>query len=161
MVKTNKKSIVALVAMALLLVASIVMAATGAWFHDSAESTGSGVWGNVSVDDSWTITVSEKALPGDEIIAAGTTVEYTGDVEAWYRVEYEIEGLADVTTSYGSVSSTNKDIALAEIVIPANTEYSDTVVAGGDVSVKVTVTVLQKANLTATEAAAAFTEAGV
>ena len=52
MVKTNKKSLVALVVMAFLLVASIVMAATGAWFTASDNASGSEdiQFGKVAID---------------------------------------------------------------------------------------------------------------
>jgi len=140
--KKSTKSIVALVVMAFLLIASIALAATGAWFTDSATGTDNGVWGEVSLaSDSITVTVNDLALPGDKIVE-NAKIAYTGDVDAWYKVEVQATGITAPATVYGE-AKVGDEISIADITIPSDLTY-ETVNAGDAVSVTVTVTVIQK-----------------
>lgn len=78
----NKKSVIALVVMALLLVASIVLAATGAWFTDKVEKASNDfTFGKIDIDlaagagftlDDVAVTTAKTVLPGCEIKYNGT-----------------------------------------------------------------------------------------
>ena len=86
--KRNTKSIIALVVMSLLLVASIVLAATGAWFTDKIDQqTGSLSFGKIDIDAknfavaaSNTIdTDNTKLMPGSAINFEGTITNVKDD----------------------------------------------------------------------------------
>lgn len=78
----NKKSVIALVVMALLLVASIVLAATGAWFTDKVDKASNDfTFGKIDIDlaagagftlDDVAVTTAKTVLPGCEIKYNGT-----------------------------------------------------------------------------------------
>lgn len=159
MVKTNKKSVVALIVMAFLLVASIVMAATGAWFNDSANKSTSVKFGTVKLG---TFTVADAytgALPGDTLEDLGSVV-YAGENDAWYKVEFEV---TDIDGGTGAVTLTavqgafKGSIEAGETVgteAAASVNFADIVLSeeigniyqGETVSIKVTVTVVQARN---------------
>ena len=98
MVKSkNKKSVIALVVMAFLLVASIVLAATGAWFTDKEEETLAGetiTFGKIDLD---TVTVAgtqfgtAKVLPGDSYTATVTVKLAEGSEDAYVSVAAAVE----------------------------------------------------------------------
>ena len=120
MVKSkNKKSVIALVVMAFLLVASIVLAATGAWFTSEAtDKSDTFTFGNIDI----TVTSAEglkvtkgtvagdyltttDVMPGDKISFDGT-VKNNGD-EAYLFVKYSVTGLKtgqEVTFNVGGVA---------------------------------------------------------
>lgn len=89
----NKKSVIALVVMALLLVASIVLAATGAWFTDKETGTSDKTldFGKVDItltnnleSATWSgLGTESKVMPGSKL--AGTFVlENAGDQDVYY-----------------------------------------------------------------------------
>lgn len=107
MVKSkNKKSVIALVVMAFLLVASICLAATGAWFTSAKTDAGKTLtFGKVAITvtstDGLKVVKGDKAgdyleatnvMPGDSLSYEGT-IANEGD-EAYLFVKYSVEGLA-------------------------------------------------------------------
>ena len=109
--KKNSKSLIALVVMAFLLVASIVLAATGAWFtHNVSDQTDSLTFGNITIavkgtseftathkDGSAVSYADADIMPGDKINFT-STIENQGEA-AYLFVKYEVEGLADGATA--------------------------------------------------------------
>ena len=105
--KKNSKSIIALIVMSFLLVASIVLAATGAWFTSQAkQDAGSLTFGTVVIGldstaaadviaTSETPNATELLMPGDTLEIT-FQVNYTGTANA-YVVAY-----VEVTTSGGT-----------------------------------------------------------
>lgn len=97
--KNNRKSLIALVVMAFMLVASIVMAATGAWFTDADNANGTAVdFGTLNiVDDSVTVAraTSETGnlMPGDKL-----TLD----------MAYQLEGAAANGGAYVRIKVTGK-----------------------------------------------------
>ncbi len=114
MVKSkNKKSVIALIAMAFLLVASICLAATGAWFTSAKTDAGKTLtFGKVEI----TVTSAKglevvkgnkagdyleatNVMPGDSLSYEGT-IANEGD-EAYLFVKYSVDGLAaDATVTF-------------------------------------------------------------
>ena len=102
--KKNSKSIIALVVMALLLVASIVLAATGAWFTQIAkpEDAKKINFGKVDVTVTetgfgfkrGTTAITEKLMPGDKIEAKITLTNTSGADDPWvvYKINVTIAG---------------------------------------------------------------------
>lgn len=98
--KKNSKSIIALVVMAVLLVASIVLAATGAWFTSKAQANGEelafgqitvGVTGFATSASNTVDTANKNLMPGGELKLAGTI---TNEKDAAY-VAYKISMVFD------------------------------------------------------------------
>ena len=101
--KKINKSTVAIVVLALLLVLSLVLTATGAWFTDSKKSTATGTGNNVAFGKlgavtltltnaewlEWSASDTEVAtqkvsgrtnyMPGDKVTSAGVKIEYAND----------------------------------------------------------------------------------
>lgn len=101
--KKINKSTVAIVVLALLLVLSLVLTATGAWFTDSKKSTATGTGNNVTFGKlgavtltltnaewlEWGASDTEVAtqkvsgrtnyMPGDKVTSAGVKIEYAND----------------------------------------------------------------------------------
>ena len=119
--KKNSKSIIALVVMALLLVASIVLAATGAWFTQIAKPADDKTisFGKVDVTVAETgfgfargeTAVTEKLMPGDKINAKLTLTNNNGD-EPWvvYKINVTING-----TDVSAMSSFSDPVKLSTI----------------------------------------------
>ena len=150
MVKTNKKSLVALVVMAFLLVASIVMAATGAWFTASDNASGSEdiQFGKVAIDvaewddtDGWSnlgLTDGAEnlhAMPGS-IYTGKFVISNAGDEDVYYKVtaisvkvSYEGADVTNVLSSYITIDGDDTSAA------PVLLKVSDT----KDVAITVTI----------------------
>lgn len=169
--KKNSKSIIALVVMALLLVASIVLAATGAWFTANGATTEKplkfgtvtikGVTEDVVVKN--TDTTLEKLMPGSNL-SGKLTVEYTGNAAAYIRYKVTVDGAgkgfvtltltgadADGWVYAETAASTNLVADVAGSV--ATTVGNDA--QDADVTIKFDVEAIQKAN-TAASAKDAF-----
>lgn len=149
--KKSSKSLIALVVMALLLVASIALAATGAWFSDIASGTGNGTFGTIDVGDTVTVTVDSTIMPGDKITV--TPVAYAGTADAYYKVSVSFsgEGAGALSSSAGAVyGKVSKDgnITVADITIPG--EGTDNTYQGKAVTVTVTIEAIQADNVTVT-----------
>lgn len=176
----NKKSLVALVVMAFMLVASITMAATGAWFTaDATAIDGKELnFGRIALSDqTGAVTAVSKStpdittdllMPGDDLTI---TFSAKNAQEAAYwiaKVEVTITGttggvntdaITGLSGTYGATTKVTEAVAVAK-----NTAFSGTItlpLAGDDygndyqgATIKVTVTlkVVQQENLTATEA---------
>ena len=87
--KKNTKSIIALVVLSLLLIASICLAATGAWFTDKKDGTGTDVtFGTVNIqgsDGAVTVTKADAvAMPGDKLNVTGA-IKNDGTAKIWVR----------------------------------------------------------------------------
>ena len=87
--KKNTKSIIALVVLSLLLIASICLAATGAWFTDKKAGTGVDVtFGTVNIqnsDGAVTVTMADAvAMPGDKLNVTGA-IKNDGTAKIWVR----------------------------------------------------------------------------
>lgn len=165
--KKNSKSIIALVVMALLLVASIVLAATGAWFTANGATTEKPLeFGTVSIKGVTEDVVVKntidteltKLMPGSNL-SGKLTVEYTGNAAAYIRYKVTVGGdgagfvtltLADADTDgwvYAeTAASTNLVADVAGSV--ATTVGNDA--QGKAVTIKFDVEAIQKANTAAT-----------
>ena len=134
MVKSkNKKSVIALVVMAFLLVASIVLAATGAWFTDQLHEDSTTLnFGKVDIAEttafavtaSNTIDTTKELMPGSKLVVAGVITN--NENPAWIAYKLSIVFSVDVGLdenpatgwTYDSVSKTlayeTKATAVAE-----------------------------------------------
>jgi len=151
MVKTNKKSLIAMIAMVVLLIASIAMGITGAWFTDNI----SGSTGAVTLT-----SADSVAMPGDTLTLGGKIIN-GGTAKVWVRYKvshtYTTEDALKTeldkvfTGEYVYVETAveaNKDSALTgTVTIP--TSLGNTV-QGASFSVSVTMEALQWANTAAT-----------
>lgn len=109
--KKNSKSIIALVVMALLLVASIVLAATGAWFtqlNKGAEKNISFGKVDVAVNDNGYgfyrgAAETDTLMPGDTIKAKLTLTRAADSDDVWYTytISVKVDG-----TEMGKTSAT-------------------------------------------------------
>ena len=116
MVKSKKmsKGSLAVIILAVLLVLSMVLGLTGAWFTDKAngkDETNNGTFGTVTITQSseegdwgsvWskksTGTVEGKILPGSELTVKGGTVTLGADCVK----SYVLIGLSDITVEVGT-----------------------------------------------------------
>ena len=174
MVKTNKKSLIAMIAMVVLLIASIAMGITGAWFTDRKEGTGAQVnFGTVIISDSngaVTLTKADSvAMPGDTLTLGGEIIN-GGTAKVWvrYKVSHTYTTEDALKTELDKVFSgqyvyvetaveAGKNSALTgTVTIPTSLGNS---VQDASFSVSVTMEALQWAN-TADTCQAAFTAAG-
>jgi len=113
MVKTNsKKSVIALVVMAILLVLSMAMTITGAWFtDDTSKDSGNLTFGTVVLGEISSVgtaitndITSETALlmPGSEVTAT-VPVLYTGTAKAWIRFKLTVSKVGDTGADASSL----------------------------------------------------------
>lgn len=100
--KKSSKSLIALVVMAILLVASIVLAATGAWFTSAVitDNDGALTFGTVELAESTEIAISADhalVVPGCTITVAGE-LDYTGTADAYvgYKVSIVFDKVVDI-----------------------------------------------------------------
>ena len=152
MVKSkNKKSVIALVVMAFLLVASIVLAATGAWFSATADkslTSGDLTFGALTIGSTTgsslqlshnggayaEVTEDKLVMPGDKIKGATVsfTVTSTDDCGFYYAIKsgnvwYKIVAgqLAEIVDDQAVlVAKTSETLTFgsdAEVTIPTNT----------------------------------------
>lgn len=172
--KRNTKSIIALVVMSLLLVASILLAATGAWFTDKATTTEkkltfgtldiTGVTEDVKVVNTIANT-NGPVMPGSTI-SGKLTINYTGTADAYYRYKVVFGGdgatsltgtnsewVYDEVTGSAEAQTIQKDISVTVATTVGNTAQ------GQEITLNITVEFIQKAN-TAASAEDAFTTVG-
>ncbi len=165
--KKNSKSIIALVVMALLLVASIVLAATGAWFTANGNTTEKPLqFGTVkiaSVTEDVVVkntidTTLDKLMPGSSL-EGNLKVDYQGNAAAYLRYKVTVGGAgAEYVTLTLTGADTDgwvyADVAAAtEFTAAINGSVATTV--GNDaqdakVTIKFDVEAIQKANTAAT-----------
>lgn len=158
--KRNTKSIIALVVMSLLLVASIVLAATGAWFTDKvAEGSGSVNFGKIDIEYSTAFKFTEDAttvMPGDTLHINGVV---TNKEEAAYlAVEISLTGVKEPKAIKKVVALDKKgtfDLAtdLGEIKLTGD-DYDNTY-QGKAIAVSVKICAVQQKNVTLTDMAEA------
>lgn len=111
--KKMNKSTVAIVVLALLLVLSLVLTATGAWFTDKADN-GTGVtkdfgkvllkvdaaeFGKVTRVSNEEGEVTAKIMPGDTVSYKLTVNKDTGSEDFWYAVTVTVSGLKTPITT--------------------------------------------------------------
>ncbi len=108
----NKKSVIAIIAMAFLLVASIVLAATGAWFTSTAtDRTGNAdvKFGKVAIsigEGDVTLTkshVAELTVDNCSWAVTGLELTTTSSVDMYYQYEVKVE-ITGADTSYFTVT---------------------------------------------------------
>lgn len=158
--KRNTKSIIALVVMSLLLVASILLAATGAWFTDKvADKTGTVNFGKINIEYS-TTTPFSFAIKDTEgtIVMPGDTLQFAGVIENKEEAAYVAIGVS--FTGVESLTATKKVVQVAKGgTIDLSTELDDIVLTGENyknnyqgkpISVTVTVCAVQAKNITLT-----------
>lgn len=167
MVKSkNKKSVIALVVMAFLLVASIVLAATGAWFTSSASGAASGTikFGTVKVElegisADTTLTKTHEAdltVDGCSWKIEGMKIKFTNTVDIYYAYEVKVAvSGTNVTESWFTVpkdvavnakkltkDATSKEIALDNITVTFDSKNAANGVDATDGKITVTVNVI-------------------
>jgi len=138
--KKNSKSIIALVVMSFLLVASIVLAATGAWFTSAARQHSSLTFGTVEINamtpgndglvsaTSHTTTNTNLLMP-DDTLEINFTVDYAGTANAYMLAKVEVgitgNGSGDANAITGlSGWYVIRDLAAAVGGTPAETVLS-------------------------------------
>ena len=179
MVKNRKmsKASVAIIVLALLLVFSLVMGITGAWFTDTKSNNATSLqFGTVSlaalnmgtgVSVTNTIDASNEHLMPGSTVSGTVTVQNTGNSAAWlrYKIEFGGAGAAHLTDENGDpLSSAYVYVATAlaggaSTTIPVAAEVpEETGNAAQNLAVTVTITVeaLQQANTAATNVAATW-----
>lgn len=170
--KKMNKSTVAVIVLALLLVLSLVLTATGAWFTDKASDSADKTFGTlklktVSLDNvavANTIdTANVKLMPGSTI-SGDIDVENIGDSAAWlrYKIEFTGEGAEYLKNEQGealsseyvyvadALAGTTKTTIAVSAKVPAEVKN---VAQGKTVTITVTVEALQQANTDATNSA--------
>lgn len=131
--KKMNKSTVAIVVLALLLVLSLVLTATGAWFTDTANnnSVGSVTFGKIEIDDSKLPTDSngvktyraadtsktnvEKAMPGDKIDVTVDVVKTSGSEEFYFTVVLQVKSITLSTANTGKKTEEELKTMVAEL----------------------------------------------
>ena len=121
--KNSKKSLVALVVMAFMLIASIVMAATGAWFTDKDSADGTAVtFGTLSIKED-SVSVARKTGETESLMP-GDTLTLT--------INYELEGSDDCGGAWVRFKITaavgKEDLKLDDETTGAEWHYVDGVV---------------------------------
>ena len=162
--KKNSKSIIALIVMALLLVASIALAATGAWFTDKLTDGGDTVnFGKIDIEYSTPFSLAGDptlVMPGDALTVAGEIVN--NEEAAYIAVKISVTGTKEAKNFY-AVKKVAADgtITLASVVggegenlgkIVLNGDDYDNTYQGKEISITVSVAAVQQANVTLTEA---------
>ena len=174
----NKKSLVALVVMAFMLVASITMAATGAWFTaDATAINGTPLnFGKIALSgEAGTVTAATQKTPTTDLLMPDDkltiTFSATNAEEAAYwiaDVDVTIAGTTGtpntdaITGLKGTYGATGKVTEAATVAKGGNisgtieleltgASYSNDF-QGATITVTVTLKVVQQENLTATEA---------
>lgn len=171
----NKKSLVALVVMAFMLVASITMAATGAWFTDNATGTSSKItFGTVAFSsDAATVTTTIKNLyanttdlvmPGSEITVS-CDLTYEGTASAWVRYKLSCSN-TNVTLAgtgsedgyyYVATKMEKGSTVVSDITATVSKALTNASIEGTEVTFTLQIEAIQAANTAATNGADAFT----
>lgn len=167
MVKSKKmsKSTVAIVLLSLLLVLSLILTATGAWFTDTKSADKDMTFGTLKLD---AITMDEVAvantietanlnlMPGSKV-SGKVSVTNAGNSAAWLRYKITVtgEGAADITFDnsgdYQYVEAALAGGASADIDIAATVATTvGNAAQGKAVKVQIVVEALQQANTAAT-----------
>lgn len=161
--KKMNKSTVAVVVLALLLVLSLILSATGAWFTD--KETGSEITKDfgvvnmkVTATDFGKVTrvsndageVSGKIMPGDTIGYNLTVEKAEGSEEFWFAVLVTVSGLesGDITTTISeeNVKDSATDSLVEGSVVLTGESYGNTY-QGKQIKLSYTVVAVQKANV--------------
>ena len=167
----NKKSLVALVVMAFMLVASITMAATGAWFTDQATGTSSKItFGTVSFsaeEANVTTTIknlyantTDLVMPGSEITVS-CDLTYTGTASAWVRYKLSCSNtnvtLAQSDYYYVATKMETGQTVVTDITATVSKELTNAGIEGTEVTFTLQIEAIQAANTASENGAAAFT----
>lgn len=166
MVKSKKmsKSTVAIVLLSLLLVLSLILTATGAWFTDTKDASKDMTFGTLKLDaitmDNVAVantidTANLKLMPGSKI-SGKVAVKNSGDSAAWlrYKITVSGEGAEKVTFAnngeYQYVSTALAGNASTEIDVSATVSTDvDNTAQGLAVKITIVVEALQQANTAA------------
>lgn len=151
--KKNTKSIIALVVLSLLLIASICLAATGAWFTDKVgDETGSVNFGKINID----YTTPYKFTQDGTTVMPGDTLHFEGVVtnqedEAWVAVQISLTGVKtpvniDKVVKLAKNGTINLSTELGDIELKG--EDYDNMYQGKQVAVTVKVCAVQAKNVT-------------
>ena len=184
MVKNKKmsKTSIAVIVLALLLVFSLVMGMTGAWFTDKADNSSSGVeltFGtvvlDVDTDDFGDVTrvsntagaVAGDLMPGDTVSYALTVDGASGCEDFWFAVVINTEGAAadmesglnDLTTA-DVKSWTGSAVAVSGSLLLTGATYGNAY-QGQTLTLTYTVVAVQKANVADAAAALPLLKAAV
>ena len=112
--KKMSKSSIAVIVLSILLVLSLILGFTGAWFTDKADKSESDAtihWGAVRVaytageGSKWTVAdVSKNVLPGDKYDMSGTISFTDATVEMYMLVTVENGSVAEALKQYITIS---------------------------------------------------------
>lgn len=177
----NKKSLVALVVMAFMLVASITMAATGAWFTDTATAINGSTldFGKIALADETVnggVTAVSKSGTSDLLMPGDTlTINFTAknaEEAAYWIADVDVTiagttGSVDtsaITGLSGTYGASGKIADNTAATVDKGANITGTIeleltgasygndFQGATITVKVTLKVVQQENLTAAEA---------
>lgn len=171
--KKMNKSTVAVVVLALLLVLSLILSATGAWFTD--KETGSEITKDFGVvnmkvtatdfgkvtrvsNDEGPLALDGKIMPGDTIGYSLTVEKAEGSEEFWFAVLVTVSGLKeDITTEISAaiVKDSAVDDLVEGSVVLTGADYGNTY-QGAQITLSYEVVAVQKANVADKAAAAAL-----
>ena len=172
----NKKSVIAIIAMAFLLVASIVLAATGAWFTAKASANKDETikFGTVTISltekttGAWTTqsTVEGEKMPGDSYSVA-YTLKNTGSQDVYYKATAtvtlkqgeEVKTITGITVKLDAATATAVSGDIYELAANAERDFTGSIELSKDllnehqgktytVSFVINVEAVQKANFT-------------
>ena len=153
MVKTNKKSLIAMIAMVVLLIASIAMGITGAWFTDKLDDKSSTLnFGKIDIEYSteYSCTLDgQKVMPGDTLKFSGVITNK--EEEAWVALQVAFTGVKGVTnvdkvTKLAKSGTIDLSTELTDIVLTG--ESYDNTYQGQTITVTVKVCAVQAKNIT-------------
>ena len=168
--KKMSKSSIAVIVLSILLVLSLILGFTGAWFTDKKEGSEvtkdfGTVELNVAATEFGKVTrvsneageVTGKIMPGDTIGYSLTVTKAEGSEEFWFAVTVSITGLKDPITT--EITAENVKDSAKDSVVTGNVELTgatyDNTYQGKQVTLSYVVYAVQKANVaTATEAVA-------
>ncbi len=165
--KKMSKSSIAVIVLSILLVLSLILGFTGAWFTDKKDGEEikknfGTVELNVTATDFGKVTRGESALgetdkimPGDVISYELTVTKAETSEDFWYAVVINVSGTGeDKTASLDNLTETDVKDAYGKVggtITLTGADYGNTY-QGKPVTLSYTVVAVQKANVTKTEA---------
>ena len=132
-------NIVLCFALAILLALSLTLSFTGAWFTDSAGTTASEVslrFGTVSLGTVSVPATVNNIYPGQTIAynngTADTAISYTGNVDAYYRVSFDVANVENGTLDSATLTAIKDNLAFTSAQVSSDGKIYGKFVVGGN-----------------------------
>lgn len=132
-------NIVLCFALVILLALSLTLSFTGAWFTDSAGTTASEVslrFGTVSLGTVSVPATVSNIYPGQTIAynngTANTAISYTGNVDAYYRVSFNVANVENGTLDNATLTAIKDNLAFTSAQVSSDGNIYGKFVVGGN-----------------------------